>query len=203
MAAPDTGRTERKFTNSDVAEVFAGPHRRELGKIELSAKEVMEILNEEVLDEDTTVTRQAVDKRLNNLVDESPDGANWELVRKKHGRSHLYYRDSDLDKIFTTADGGALLSTLRSEWLNVSEMEARISWKAGLASLIPLAVTILVLYFVGPGWALVPAFVTGGYFFIFAHDGMKSMVLRHKVEQNEKLDGAGDEHTEKHHEREE
>lgn len=94
MAAPDTGPSAKKFTDSDVMAVFDEENRRHVGKIELTAKEVTEILNEGILPEGTTVTRQAVDSRLNDLVGDK-------LVRSKHGRSYLYRRPDDIDRLFS------------------------------------------------------------------------------------------------------
>lgn len=94
MAAPNGGPTGRKFTNADVLAVFSEENRRQVGKIELSAKEVTEILNGKVLPQDKTVTRQAVDTRLNDL-----EGS--ELVRSKHGRSYLYRRPDDIERLFS------------------------------------------------------------------------------------------------------
>jgi hypothetical protein len=103
MAAPKTGQTKRKFSNEQLAQVFTGDYRQELGKIELSAQEITDILNEHIL-EDSTVTRQAVNNRLKNLVGKDFDPLEGRLVRKTHGRSFMYYRDTDLERVF--ADGG-------------------------------------------------------------------------------------------------
>jgi hypothetical protein len=92
MAAPGSGPTKRKFTNGDVMACFTEEHRRQVGKIELSAAEITEILNEQVL-EDTEVTRQAVSKRLKDL-----EGG--KIQRHQHGRSYLYTRSDDLDRLF-------------------------------------------------------------------------------------------------------
>lgn len=92
MAAPGSGPTKRKFTNDDVMACFTEEHRRQVGKIELSAAEITEILNEQVL-EDTEVTRQAVSKRLKDLEGDK-------IQRHQHGRSHLYTLEDDLDRLF-------------------------------------------------------------------------------------------------------
>jgi len=95
MAAPNGGPTQKKFTNGDVLRCFNEEHRRRVGKIELSASEITEILNSEILADGKSVTRQAVDKRLNELAGD-------ELKKNKHGRSYLYARDTDLDDLFSS-----------------------------------------------------------------------------------------------------
>jgi len=104
MEVPDTSPKNRKFTNEQLAKVFEQDYRKRVGKIELSAGEITEILNEEILDNGTTVTRQAVDKRLNELVGTQFEGLDGKLLRSQHGRSYLYYRDTDMERVF--ADGG-------------------------------------------------------------------------------------------------
>lgn len=93
MAAPNSGPGARKFTDDDVLAAFDEEQRRSVGKIELSAKEVTEILNEQILPEETAVTRQAVDKRLKEMVGDK-------LARAQHGRSYLYRRPDDIDRLF-------------------------------------------------------------------------------------------------------
>lgn len=93
MAAPNSGPGARKFTDDDVLAAFDEEQRRSVGKIELSAKEVTELLNEQILPEETTVTRQAVDKRLKEMVGDK-------LARAQHGRSYLYRRPDDIDRLF-------------------------------------------------------------------------------------------------------
>lgn len=99
MGAPDTGPKSKKFTNDDILRCFDEEHRRHVGKIELSAAEITEILNERVLSGDTSVTRQAVDNRLKELAGD-------ELVRNEHGRSYLYARRTDIDDLFAPSGGG-------------------------------------------------------------------------------------------------
>lgn len=94
MGAPNSGPSGKKFTNSDVLAAFNEENRRRVGKIELTVKEVTEILNEKILPDGTTVTRQAVDNRLNKLVGDK-------LVRSKHGRSYLYRRPDDIERLFS------------------------------------------------------------------------------------------------------
>jgi len=104
MSAPHSGPTSRKFTNSDVLRCFDEENRRHVGKIELSSKEITGIMNERVLDEQE-VTRQAVKNRLDDMVGDK-------LVKNEHGRSHLYARSDDIDRLFrepepvTTPAGG-------------------------------------------------------------------------------------------------
>jgi len=83
-----------KVTDKEIMEAFNRQHRKEEGKIELSASEVSEILNSKILKEGKTITRQAVDKRLSDLVGNG-------LVGIKHGRSHLYAREVDFENVFT------------------------------------------------------------------------------------------------------
>jgi hypothetical protein len=88
-----------------VLRCFDEENRRSVGKIELSSKEITEILNSRVLD-DEEVTRQAVKNRLDDMEGDK-------LVKNEHGRSHLYSRSDDLDRLFrepepaTTPAGGS------------------------------------------------------------------------------------------------
>lgn len=108
MAAPRTGPNQRKLRNEHLAEVFEGDYRKEAGKLELNANEIKEILNGGILPDGTTVTRQAVDKRLDALVGTEFEGLSGRLERTKHGRSHLYYRTADLEKVFSDGFGRLL-----------------------------------------------------------------------------------------------
>lgn len=92
MGTSINGPGKRKFTDRDVLRCFNEENRRNVGKIELSSKEITEILNQSVLDGEE-VTRQAVKNRLDEMVGD-------ELVRNQHGRSHLYSRSNDLDRLF-------------------------------------------------------------------------------------------------------
>ena len=92
----DYGPTSQKFSNRDVLQCFGEEHRKHVGKIELSSKEVTAILNNRVL-EDTEVTRQAVKNRLDEMTGD-------QLIKNKHGRSHLYARSGDLDNLFRTPE---------------------------------------------------------------------------------------------------
>lgn len=86
MAAP------KKLTVRKLLEVFDGNYRYQENKIELTASEVTEIINGNLLGDGTTVSRQAVHYRLQNLV-------GTKLVQVKHGRTHTYYRVGELDDV--------------------------------------------------------------------------------------------------------
>jgi hypothetical protein len=109
MATPESGPGKKKFYNDDVLRCFDEEHRRRVGKIELSASEVTDILNNRVLSESKSVTRQAVSKRLDELVETG------DLVRNEHGRSHLYARQTDIDDLFAPAAGGGGQITQQKE----------------------------------------------------------------------------------------
>ena len=93
MGAPTSGPGAQKFTDDDVLAAFDEEQRRSVGKIELSAKEIQEILNKQILPDETTVTRQAVDNRLGKM-----DGDT--IARAQHGRSYLYRLPDDIDRLF-------------------------------------------------------------------------------------------------------
>lgn len=86
-----------KFTDADVLSAFDETHRRSVGKIELNAEEVAQILNEEILSEDS-VTRQAVHNRLKKLVKEE------KLRQHDHGRSYTYTLSEDIEKLFKVGE---------------------------------------------------------------------------------------------------
>lgn len=83
----------QKFTDEQLLECFNETHRRRVGKIELSSKEITNILNNQVLNAESKVTRQAVHNRLEKLKGDK-------LQRNKHGRLHTYIRLDDIDNLW-------------------------------------------------------------------------------------------------------